>query len=84
VSDSATSCFNGGRPLPSHLLNVSYRGPVWLTGGVCGMKASVFPLLTVLALFALFHRLYPEVCWKPETLMGVRPRIPLGTPPSTQ
>ena len=55
----------GGRPLPGHLLNVTYRGPAWLTGGVCGMEASVFSLLTVLALFALVHRLYPEVRWRP-------------------
>ncbi len=63
---AAPNTGNGGRPLPGHLLNVNYRGPEWLTGGVCGMEASVFSLLTVLALFALFHRLYPEVRWKPE------------------
>jgi len=50
---------NGGIPVPGHLLNVVFHGPVWLTGGPRGTEASllVFPVLA--GLFLLFHLLYP-------------------------
>ena len=45
----------GGKPLQGHLLDSSFSGPDWLTGGLTGAQASVFTLVMVLALFALFH-----------------------------
>lgn len=50
---------NGGMPVPGHLLNVVFHGPVWLTGGPRGTEASllVFPVLA--GLFLLFHLRYP-------------------------
>lgn len=50
---------NGGMPVPGHLLNVAFHGPVWLTGGPRGTEASllVFPILA--GLFWVFHLLYP-------------------------
>ena len=50
---------NGGMPVPGHLLNVTFHGPAWLTGGPRGTEASllVFPILA--ALFWLFHKLHP-------------------------
>ena len=68
---AAPNTGNGGQPLPGHLLNVTYRGPEWLTGGACGMEASVFSLLIVVAMFALFHRLHPQVRWRPEDVAPV-------------
>jgi hypothetical protein len=51
---------NQGLPLENHLLDVTFAGPLWLTGGPQGLEASwlMFPLL-VAAFFAL-HRMYPE------------------------
>jgi uncharacterized protein len=51
---------NGGMPVPGHLLNVSFNGPVWLTGGPRGTEASllVFPVLA--GLFLLFHLRHPR------------------------
>ncbi|HSS44729.1 MAG TPA: CPBP family intramembrane glutamic endopeptidase [Thermoanaerobaculia bacterium] len=44
-----------------HLLDTSFHGPAWLTGGDCGLEASalIFPVLA--ALFLLFSRLYPRL-----------------------
>ena len=33
---------NHGQPLGGHLLNVTFHGPDWLTGGPCGTEASAF------------------------------------------
>jgi hypothetical protein len=51
---------NGGQSLTGHLLNVTYRGPDWLTGGPRGTEASVlvFPILAVL--FLALARGYPR------------------------
>jgi len=48
-----------GNPVPGHLLDVRFHGPVWLTGGPRGTEASllVFPILA--CLFYLFHKRYP-------------------------
>jgi uncharacterized protein len=50
---------NGGMAIPGHLLNVTFHGPAWLTGGPRGTEASllVFPILG--GLFWLFSRFYP-------------------------
>jgi uncharacterized protein len=58
---------NHGQSLSGHLLNITYHGPDWLTGGPCGTEASALVFLILAALFLLFHRLYP-------------PRIPTTTP----
>jgi len=49
----------GGNSVPGHLLNVTFTGPVWLTGGPRGTEASllVFPILA--GLFWLFHKRFP-------------------------
>jgi membrane protease YdiL (CAAX protease family) len=62
---------NNGQPLPGHLLNVSYHGPDWLTGGPCGTEASAFVFLILAGLFLLFHRMYP-----PRASGEVRIQIP--------
>jgi len=49
---------NGGRSIDSHLLAVTYHGPAWLTGGPCGIEASVFVFPIIVALFVLFNRRY--------------------------
>ena len=58
---AAPNTGNGGQSLSGHLLNVNYHGPAWLTGGVCGMEASVVSFLALAVMFLLFHRLYPTI-----------------------
>jgi hypothetical protein len=56
---AAPNTGNGGRSVPGHLLDVAYTGPAWLTGGVCGMEASVFTFAALAAMSALFARRVP-------------------------
>lgn len=53
---AAPNTGNGGRSVPGHLLDVEYRGPAWLTGGVCGIEASLFTFVALAAMAALFAR----------------------------
>lgn len=50
---------NNGQSLTGHLLNVSYRGPEWLTGGPRGTEASAIEFLILAVLFFAFARAYP-------------------------
>jgi membrane protease YdiL (CAAX protease family) len=49
-----------GERAVGHLLQTSFSGPAWLTGGDCGLEASLlmFPVLAVS--FFLFSRLHPS------------------------
>jgi membrane protease YdiL (CAAX protease family) len=42
-----------------HLLNSSFHGPRWLTGGTIGPEGSVMDFVMLLLAFAAFHWLYP-------------------------
>lgn len=50
---------NNAEPIHDRLLATTFRGPVWKTGGPCGLEASwlIFPVIALM--FFLFHRLYP-------------------------
>lgn len=50
---------SGGHPVPGHLLDVTFHGPVWLTGGPRGTEASLLVLPILACLFYLFHKSYP-------------------------
>jgi len=50
---------NGGKPVTGHLLATEFHGPAWLTGGPCGIEASVFMIAATALLFLLFARLHP-------------------------
>ena len=52
---------NNGQSLTGHLLNVSYRGPAWLTGGPRGTEASALEFLVLALLFFAFARGYPRI-----------------------
>ncbi len=54
-----TGMGTGGERAVGHLLATTFPGPPWITGGACGMEASLFIFPVILALFALFHHLYP-------------------------
>jgi uncharacterized protein len=50
---------NAGHALPGHLLNVTFHGPDWLTGGPRGTEASLLVFAVLAALFYFFHKAYP-------------------------
>ncbi len=52
---------NHGESLTGHFLNVTYRGPDWLTGGPRGTEASVLEFLILAMMFMVFARAYPRV-----------------------
>jgi membrane protease YdiL (CAAX protease family) len=56
---------NHGRPVDSRLLDATFAGPDWLTGGVRGIEASWLVFAVIAALFALFHRRHPETRFPP-------------------
>lgn len=53
-----------------HLLETSFHGPAWLTGGDCGLEASwlIFPVLGVL--FLLFSRTHPRLLRRTTPIQG--------------
>jgi uncharacterized protein len=52
---------DSGEMMTGHLLNSSFHGPVWLTGGLVGPEGSLFVFVVIAALWVLFDRIYPEV-----------------------
>jgi CAAX protease family protein len=55
---------DSGTMLPGHLLNSSFHGPTWLTGGSVGPEGSLVVFAVIAAMWVLFDRMYPEVKWK--------------------
>lgn len=56
---------NNGQSPTGHLLNVSYHGPDWLTGGPRGTEASAFEFVILGVLFLAFARAYPKHAARP-------------------
>jgi membrane protease YdiL (CAAX protease family) len=52
---------DSGNIATGHLLNSSFHGPVWLTGGSVGPEGSYLIFVLLAALWVLFARAYPEV-----------------------
>ena len=50
---------DSGLIAPGHLLNSSFRGPVWLTGGTIGPEGSVMAFVVVGLAAVIFARAYP-------------------------
>ena len=51
---------DSGAMVQGHLLNSSFHGPAWLTGGSVGPEGSVLVFVVVGVMFVVFHRLYPN------------------------
>ena len=47
--------------MTGHLLNSSFHGPDWLTGGSVGPEGSLLVFVVIVALWVVFDRIYPEV-----------------------
>jgi hypothetical protein len=43
-----------------HLLNSSFHGPMWLTGGTVGPEGSVMAFAVVAIASVIFSRIYPS------------------------
>lgn len=52
---------DSGGVAPGRLLNSSFHGPVWLTGGTVGPEGSYLIFVIMAVLWVLFDRVYPEV-----------------------
>jgi len=50
---------DSGMVAPGHLLNSSFHGTRWLTGGSVGPEGSVIVFVLIAAMWALFDRMYP-------------------------
>jgi membrane protease YdiL (CAAX protease family) len=51
---------DSGLLAPGHLMNSSFHGSPWLTGGSVGPEGSVLVFLIVAAMWIIFDRLYPN------------------------
>jgi membrane protease YdiL (CAAX protease family) len=51
---------NSGTVEPGHLLNSSFQGPTWLTGGTVGPEGSVFVFLVIALAWIAFDRMYKK------------------------
>lgn len=50
---------DSGMVAPGHLMNPSFHGSRWLTGGSVGPEASVLLFVLIAAMWVLFDRMYP-------------------------
>lgn len=57
---------DSGGMMPGHLLNSSFHGPAWLTGGSVGPEGSLLVFAVIVALWVAFDRMYPEVKYAAE------------------
>ncbi len=52
---------DSGAMVEGHLLNSSFHGPRWLTGGSVGPEGSALVFVIIAAMLVVFDRLYPKV-----------------------
>jgi CAAX protease family protein len=51
---------DSGEMSPGHLLNSSFHGPAWLTGGSVGPEGSVLVFVLIALLWIAFDRVFPD------------------------
>ena len=57
---------DSGGMVPGHLLNSSFHGPVWLTGGSVGPEGSLLIFVLLALMWVLFDRMHPRVRYEPK------------------
>jgi hypothetical protein len=55
---------DSGGMSPGHLLNSSFHGSRWLTGGSVGPEGSVMVFVVIALAWVVFNRVYPEVRYR--------------------
>ena len=74
---------NGGEFAPDRLLQASFHGPDWLTGGPLGPEASLFVFPIIALSFVVVSLLFPETrFWLPEERQSMRRGSELSMPRS--
>ena len=63
---------DSGVAVEGHLLNSSFHGPAWLTGGSVGPEGSVLAFVVIGMMFVVFHPLYPKARF-PALVRSPRP-----------
>lgn len=63
---------DSGAITPGHLLQPSFHGSHWITGGTVGPEGSVWVLVVIALLFVLFARLYPAAIVAPGPSAPIR------------
>jgi membrane protease YdiL (CAAX protease family) len=57
---------DSGLVLPGHLMNPTFHGPDWLTGGSVGPEGSLLLFVLIAVLWVVFDRVYPHVAYPPQ------------------
>jgi hypothetical protein len=57
---------DSGLVLPGHLMNPTFHGSRWLTGGTAGPEGSVLLFVVIAVLWVVFDRMYPRVNYPPQ------------------
>jgi membrane protease YdiL (CAAX protease family) len=57
---------DSGLVLPGHLMNPTFHGPRWLTGGSVGPEGSLLLFVLIAVLWVVFDRVYPRVNYPTE------------------
>ncbi len=63
---------DSGAMVTGHLLNSSFHGPVWLTGGTVGPEGSWLVFAVIAAMFVVFDRLYRNVKFPSPSPQGLK------------
>ncbi len=57
---------DSGSLSPGHLLNTSFQGSRWITGGTVGPEGSAFVPVLLVLLWIIFDRLYPDTKFREQ------------------
>lgn len=63
---------DSGSMVPGHLLNPSFHGSPWLTGGSVGPEGSILLFVVLVIVWLIFDRVYPAKIDEPQTLLPIR------------
>jgi membrane protease YdiL (CAAX protease family) len=58
---------DSGTMVPGHLMNPSFHGSRWLTGGTVGPEGSAFVFVVIAAMWVVFDRVYPAKTNSPDS-----------------
>jgi uncharacterized protein len=59
---------DSGGMVPGHLINSSFQGPKWLTGGSIGPEGSALVFVVIVLVWIAFDRMYPKAVYPPAAV----------------